>query len=81
MEQSLSSCFLCYSPNLIIILADDMRRSGLGCYDNQSFGTTEVYRLAREGLRLTDFHIERVRRIMKQSQEIFAQAINDSSYD
>ena len=51
-------------PNQIIILSDNMVWVEL-LYDNQFFETPEIYRLARDGLRLTDFHLERVRRMMK----------------
>jgi arylsulfatase A-like enzyme len=42
-------------PNLIIILADDMGYSDLGCYGGE-FATPALNRLASEGVRLTRFY-------------------------
>ncbi|QDU95876.1 sulfatase-like hydrolase/transferase [Lignipirellula cremea] len=44
------------TPNFIIILADDLGYGDLGCYGNTVNRTKHLDRLAREGLRLTDFH-------------------------
>ena len=43
-------------PNIIIILADDLGYGDLGCYQNTRNLTPRIDRLAREGLRFTDFH-------------------------
>lgn len=43
-------------PNLIVIMVDDMGYAGLSCFGNPYFQTPELDRLAREGVRLTDFH-------------------------
>lgn len=43
-------------PNIIIMMVDDMGYGGLSCYDNKYFQTPEIDRLAKEGLKLTDFH-------------------------
>ncbi len=43
-------------PNLIVIMADDMGYEGLSCFGNPYFQTPQLDRLAREGMRLTDFH-------------------------
>lgn len=43
-------------PNFIIILADDMGDAGLSCTGNPHFETPHLDRLAREGMRFTDFH-------------------------
>ena len=43
-------------PNFVIILADDLGYADLGCYGNQVNRTPAIDRLAREGLRFTDFH-------------------------
>lgn len=42
-------------PNIIIILADDMGFSDLGCYGSE-IPTPNLDKLAREGLRLTNFY-------------------------
>src|SRR5579872_3179013 len=42
-------------PNIIIILADDMGFSDLGCYGSE-IPTPNLDRMAREGLRLTEFY-------------------------
>lgn len=43
-------------PNFVIILADDMGDAGLSCTGNPHFVTPHLDRLARQGLRFTDFH-------------------------
>src|SRR5687767_10730069 len=43
-------------PNIIIIMADDMGYTDLSCYGNDRYQTPHLDRLAREGLRFTDFH-------------------------
>jgi arylsulfatase A len=43
-------------PNLIVIMVDDMGYAGVSCFGNPYFETPEIDRLAREGMRLTDFH-------------------------
>jgi arylsulfatase len=42
-------------PNIVVILADDMGFSDLGCYGGE-IGTPNLDRLAREGLRFTQFY-------------------------
>lgn len=42
-------------PNFIIILADDMGYGDLGCYGAKGYETPELDRMAREGMRFTDF--------------------------
>lgn len=44
------------APNFILILADDLGYGDLGCYGNLKNRTPHLDRLAREGLRFTDFH-------------------------
>ncbi len=44
-----------FKPNVIIILADDLGFSDLGCYGGEVH-TPNLDRLASEGLRFTDFH-------------------------
>ncbi len=43
-------------PNLILILADDLGWADLGCYGNTFNETPRLDRLAREGLRFTQFY-------------------------
>ncbi|MCA9179188.1 MAG: sulfatase-like hydrolase/transferase [Planctomycetales bacterium] len=43
-------------PNFIVIMVDDMGYAGVSCFGNPHFKTPEIDRLAREGMRLTDFH-------------------------
>lgn len=42
-------------PNIIFILADDLGYSDLACYGNQENRTPNLDRMAREGVRFTDF--------------------------
>ncbi|MBM3891093.1 MAG: sulfatase, partial [Verrucomicrobia bacterium] len=44
------------SPNVIIILADDLGYGDLGCYGHPKFKTPCLDRMAAEGARLTRFH-------------------------
>jgi arylsulfatase A-like enzyme len=43
------------NPNIVIILADDLGWGDLGCYGGK-IATPHCDRLAREGMRFTDFH-------------------------
>jgi arylsulfatase A-like enzyme len=43
-------------PNIVLILADDLDYGDLGCYGSKRVKTPNIDRLAREGLRFTDFH-------------------------
>lgn len=43
-------------PNFVIIMADDMGYADPSCYGNDRYQTPSIDRLAREGLRFTDFH-------------------------
>jgi len=45
------------SPNIIIILADDLGYGDLGCYGHPSIRTPNLDRMASEGLRFTDFYV------------------------
>lgn len=42
-------------PNVLIILADDLGFSDVGCFGSE-IQTPNIDRLAAEGLRMTDFH-------------------------
>jgi uncharacterized sulfatase len=44
------------SPNVILILADDLGWADLGCYGNAFNETPHIDRLARQGLRFTQFY-------------------------
>jgi arylsulfatase A-like enzyme len=43
-------------PNLIVVLADDLGYGDLGCYGHPSIRTPHLDRMAREGMRFTDFY-------------------------
>lgn len=43
-------------PNIVLIVADDLGYGDLGCYGSTRNATPFLDRLAREGLRSTDFH-------------------------
>lgn len=43
-------------PNFVIIMADDMGYGDASCYGNRAYETPAVDRMAREGMRFTDFH-------------------------
>ena len=43
-------------PNIILILADDLGYAELGCYGQEKIRTPNLDRLAREGMRLTQFY-------------------------
>ena len=42
-------------PNIVLIMADDMGYSDIGCYGSE-IQTPNLDRLAREGLRFTQFY-------------------------
>ena len=44
------------APNVIVMMADDLGYSDLGCYGSE-IDTPQLDRLAAEGLRYTDFHV------------------------
>lgn len=43
-------------PNVLIILADDLGFSDLGCYGGE-IETPYLDQIAQEGMRLADFHV------------------------
>ncbi len=44
-------------PNVVIIFADDLGYGDLGCYGHPTIRTPNLDRMAREGLRLTQFYV------------------------
>jgi arylsulfatase A-like enzyme len=44
-------------PNVVIILADDLGYGDLGCYGGRLAPTPHLDRMAREGMRFTDFYV------------------------
>jgi arylsulfatase A len=44
-------------PNVILILADDLGYADVGVFGAQGFQTPNLDRLARDGIRFTDFHV------------------------
>jgi arylsulfatase A-like enzyme/acetyl esterase/lipase len=44
-------------PNVVVIFADDMGYGDPGCYGGTAAATPAIDRLAREGVRFTDFHV------------------------
>src|SRR4051812_29147741 len=44
-------------PNIIFIIADDVSDDDLGCYGNKDVRTPNIDRIAREGLRFTNFYL------------------------
>jgi arylsulfatase A-like enzyme len=44
-------------PNVVIILADDQGYADIGCYGAKDFATPNLDRMAREGVRFTDFYV------------------------
>ena len=43
-------------PNVIFIMADDLGYGDLGCYGQRRIQTPQIDRLARDGMRFTDFY-------------------------
>ena len=44
-------------PNIVIILTDDQGYADVGCYGAKGFETPNLDRMAREGVRFTDFYV------------------------
>ena len=42
-------------PNIILIVADDLGYGELGCYGQQKIKTPSIDRMARQGMRFTQF--------------------------
>jgi hypothetical protein len=43
-------------PNIVLILADDLGYGDVGCYGQKRIRTPHIDRLAKEGLRFTDYY-------------------------
>ena len=44
-------------PNIVIIFADDQGYGDVGCYGAKGLATPNLDRMAREGIRFTDFYV------------------------
>jgi uncharacterized sulfatase len=53
---ALPICVAAAPPNFVLILADDLGWADLGCYGNTFNETPNIDRLAKEGLRFTQFY-------------------------
>ena len=53
---SLASLHAAEKPNVVLILIDDLGQRDLGCYGSSIYRTPNVDRLAKQGLRFTDFY-------------------------
>jgi arylsulfatase A len=65
MKRFISYCLLLFSlpviaqnarPNIIFILADDLGYGDIGCYGQQKIETPNIDRLAKNGVRFTQFY-------------------------
>src|SRR5262245_58626236 len=45
------------SPNIVIIFTDDQGYGDVGCYGAKGFATPNLDRMAKEGIRFTDFYV------------------------
>lgn len=45
------------APNIVVINADDLGYGDLGCYGSKVIATPRMDRMAREGVRFTDFYV------------------------
>lgn len=44
-------------PNVVVIFCDDMGYADVGCYGAKGYRTPHIDRLARQGMRFTDFYV------------------------
>ncbi len=51
------SAFAAKQPNFVIILADDLGYGDLSCYGHPTIQTPNLDRMAKEGMRFTDFYV------------------------
>lgn len=55
---ALAACLVALPPpNFIIVFCDDLGYGDLSCYGNREYDTPNLDRMAREGVRLTDFYV------------------------
>jgi arylsulfatase len=45
------------TPNIVIIFADDLGYGDVGCFGAKDYATPNLDRLAKQGVRFTDFHV------------------------
>ncbi len=50
------ACAAAAKPNIVFILADDLGYGDLGCYGQTRIRTTNLDRMAAEGMRFTNFY-------------------------
>src|ERR1700761_3711396 len=54
---SLSSAFAADKPpNVVLVLIDDLGQRDLGCYGSTFYKTPNIDKMAREGIRFTDYY-------------------------
>jgi arylsulfatase A-like enzyme len=44
-------------PNIVLVYADDLGYGDVGCFGAQGYATPNIDRLAKEGIRFTDFYV------------------------
>lgn len=44
-------------PNIVVVYADDLGYGDVGCFGARGYATPNIDRLAREGIRFTDFYV------------------------
>ena len=44
-------------PNVVVVFADDLGYGDLGCYGARGYTTPNLDRMAKEGVRFTDFYV------------------------
>ena len=53
---SLSSAFAADTPNVVLIVIDDLGQRDLGCYGSTFYKTPNIDQMAKSGIRFTDFY-------------------------
>src|SRR5579871_6026944 len=51
-----SSALAADKPNVVLILIDDLGQRDLGCYGSTFYKTPNIDKMAREGIRFTDYY-------------------------
>ena len=44
-------------PNVVIVFCDDLAYADVGCFGAKGYKTPNIDRLAKRGIRFTDFHV------------------------